>query len=81
MGVSVYFFYFLAVVFFLVAVFFFAPPRGFLALSAFSFSRLGPFMFTQMRHGPRAVETMTSGAPHSSHTSPVAVISPRWGNG
>lgn len=30
---------------------------------------------------PRAVETMTSGAPHSSHTSPVAVMSPRWGSG
>ena len=71
----------LAAVFFFAVDFFLAPPLDPLAFSAFSFSRLGQFMFTQMRHGPRAVETMTLGAPHSSHTSPVAVMSPRWGSG
>ena len=71
---------FLAVVFFaavfLAGAFFAAalPRAGF-------FSLPGQSMFTQMRHGPRAVSTTTTGAPQCSHTSPVAESLPRAGSG
>ena len=45
------------------------------------FSLPGQSMFTQMRHGPRAVSTTTMGAPQCSQTSPVAVSLPRAGSG
>ena len=32
-------------------------------------------------HGPRAVVTITIGAPQCSHTSSVAVSAPYWGSG
>ena len=57
------------------AVFFAPRPRaGF-------FSLPGQSMFTQMRHGPRAVWTTTIGAPQCSQTSPVASSLPRAGSG
>lgn len=45
------------------------------------FSLPGQSMFTQSRHGPRAVSTTTMGAPQCSQTSPVAVSLPRAGSG
>ena len=69
---------FLAVVFLAAEVFDPAAPRprdvGF-------FYFLGHSLFTQMRHGPRAVSTTTMGAPHSGQVSPVACSLPRAGNG
>ena len=68
---------FLAGAFFAVEAVFFAaalPRAGF-------FSLPGQSMFTQMRHGPRAVSTTTTGAPQCSHTSPVADSLPRAGSG
>lgn len=68
---------FLAAAFLVAEVAFFAaalPRAGF-------FSLPGQSMFTQMRHGPRAVSTTTTGAPQCSHTSPVAESLPRAGSG
>ena len=45
------------------------------------FSLPGQSMLGQSFHGPRAVVTMTMGAPQSGHSSPVASSLPRWGSG
>ena len=69
---------FLAVVFLAAEVFDPAAPRP---RDVVFFSLLGHSIFTQMRHGPRAVSTTTMGAPHSGQVSPVACSLPRAGNG
>ena len=69
---------FLAVVFLAAEVFDPAAPRP---RDVVFFSLLGHSMFTQMRHGPRAVSTTTMGAPHSGQVSPVACSLPRAGSG
>ena len=69
---------FLAVVFLVAEVFDPAAPRP---RDVVFFSLLGHSMFTQMRHGPRAVSTTTMGAPHSGQVSPVACSLPRAGSG
>lgn len=69
---------FLTVVFLAAEVFDPAAPRP---RDVVFFSLLGHSMFTQMRHGPRAVSTTTMGAPHSGQVSPVACSLPRAGSG
>ena len=69
---------FLAVVFLAAEVFDPAAPRP---RDVVFFSLLGHSIFTQMRHGPRAVSTTTMGAPHSGQVSPVACSLPRAGSG
>ena len=51
------------------------------AFSASSCSLPGQSKFGQSFHGPRAVVTITSGAPQCSQTSSVAVSLPYWGSG
>lgn len=58
---------------FLAAGFLPAPRLGLLSLASLA----GQSMFTQIFQGPRPLSTSTSGAPHVSHTSPVAVSEPR----
>ena len=78
--------------FFLVDVFFpagdFFPADDFLLVDDFrvAFLALSSSLDGQSKlghnfQGPRAVVMTTSGAPHASHSSPVAVIAPTGGNG
>lgn len=69
---------FLAVVFLAAEVF---DPAALRPRDVVFFSLLGHSIFTQMRHGPRAVSTTTMGAPHSGQVSPVARSLPRAGSG
>lgn len=72
---------FLAAVFFAGA--FLAAALASLAAAFFSasISLPGQLKFGHSFHGPRAVVTMTMGAPQCSQTSSVAVMAPYYGSG